>query len=390
MTSLLRKVRPLEWGCAAFLLFVLIRVGPAVFLEWRELAGLRTVTVFFTLGMVGAILLARDFASLPWPVGTASMRRVLWLSLPLTLAPFLLAAFIALTTRSLGEQLSHARPAQAIAVLATVFLRVVGFGLPTFLIWLAVGQQMKRLGRLDSRRLILEDGRKLLAALREWAPLLLVLSAYAWMDAVVGGKLGEERDLLMQSIDRAMFAGTDPLDLLARIIWPPLSEWLAFAYSFYAVLYPLVFGAILLFAGRAALRETSFLVGAALLLSYASYSLIPVKGPLLVRTFDVSLELYLIGPVKEALMDATRITWDCFPSMHTCCTLLLGYSAYRHVRRLFWWILPIVVSMPFACVYLRYHYVIDVLVGIVLAVVMALVVKRFRAGIVGDAAENAP
>lgn len=77
-------------------------------------------------------------------------------------------------------------------------------------------------------------------------------------------------------------------------------------------------------------------------------------------------------------MDATRITYDCFPSMHTCCTVLLGWSAFRHVRPLFWWILPIVVSMPLACVYLRYHYVVDVLAGLALAAVMIWLTPRLR------------
>jgi membrane-associated phospholipid phosphatase len=125
-------------------------------------------------------------------------------------------------------------------------------------------------------------------------------------------------------------------------------------------------------------------VGTALLLSYVSYSLIPVKGPLLTRTFDVSLEYYLIGPVKEAMMDATRVTWDCFPSMHTCCTMLMAWCCWRHVRRLFWALLPIFVSMPLACVYLRYHYVIDVLVGLVLAVVMITLTTRFRSVLLRD------
>ena len=92
-----------------------------------------------------------------------------------------------------------------------------------------------------------------------------------------------------------------------------------------------------------------------------------MKGPSLARTFVVPLDLYYIGDIKQALMDNTRITYDCFPSMHTCCTVLLTWGAYRSARRLFWCILPMAVSMPFACIYLRYHYVADVLAGLLLA-----------------------
>jgi membrane-associated phospholipid phosphatase len=373
-----RALRPIEWAVLAFVAFVLVRVGPAVFLEYRQLAGLRTVSVFFALGLVGAVALSRDMSAVAWPPGTERLQRFHALALLAAALPLAFASVLAMSTPTLWAEVSKARTAQLIPMTATVFLRVVGLGLPTILLWLAIGLELKRHGRFEFRRFIKGQGRDFAGVLRDWVPLLFILSAYAWMDAVVGGKMSEEQDLLMASIDRTIFFGRDPNELMQSIIVRPLSEWLAFAYSFYAVLYPLVLGAVFLFGGRPALRESAFAIGAALLVSYVSYSLIPVKGPVLTRTFDVSLDLYLLASVKEAMMDATRITWDCFPSMHTCSTMLLAWCAWRHVRRLFWWVLPIVVSVPLACVYLRYHYVIDVLAGLVLAVVMVQLTKRLN------------
>jgi len=381
---LFRIVRPLEWALIAFVIFAVARVGPPVLLEWRELAGLRTVSVFFTLAMVVTVYLARAFVRRPWPVGTAPMRRLLAFTLPVALLPVAVGAMIAARSPQLAAELASIRMAQAIPYLATIFLRVVGFGLPTILIWLSLANHVKVYGRIDPLLYASETLQRLAVTLREWTPLLLILSAYAWMDAVVGGKLGEERDAWMAAADRAMFGGIDPLDLLERLISPWLSEWLAFSYSFYAVLYMLVFGAVLFFGGRAAIRETCFLIGGALLIGYVSYSLIPVKGPLLTRTFTVPLDLYYIAPVKEAMMDATRVTWDCFPSMHTCCTVLLGWSAWKYARRLFWSVLPMMASIPFACVYLRYHYVVDVVAGLALSAVLIAVTAKLRPVLVAD------
>lgn len=371
-----RVIRPIEWAVLAFVAFVLLRVGPEVFLEYRQLAGLRTVSVFCGLGIVGAVLMTREFHAAVWPERTEHLQRVHRFSLVLALLPMILVAVIAVMTPTLWAEVAKARAAQVIPMLATVLLRIAGIGLPTLLLWLAAGLEIKRTAALNPRSFVRVHGAKLFHTLRDWTPLLFILSAYAWMDAVVGGKIGEGRDELIASIDRAIFLGRDPLDLLEHLINRPLSEWLAFVYSFYAVLYPLVLGGALMFGGKSALRESAFAVGAACLIGYVSYSLVPVKGPLLMRQFDVSLELYLLASVKEAMMDATRITYDCFPSMHTCCTMLLGWCAYRHVRRLFWWILPIVVSMPLACIYLRYHYVTDVLVGLALSVVMMWLTPR--------------
>lgn len=384
-----RAIRPLEWALIAFLLFVLLRVGPRVFLEWRELAGLRTVTVFFALALVGFVDLVRRLRAKPWPASVVGPRRFQAVLFPVALMPLAGAAFAAVINPTLRDGVASARAAQAIPMLATVLLRVVGFGLPTLALWASLSLHLKTYGALDARRYAKDTARGLGSLLREWTPLVLVLSAYAWMDAVVQGHLAPEQDALIAAIDRAMFGGVDPLDLLQRLISTPLSEWLAFAYSFYAVLYPLVLGAIFMVGGKSALRESAFALGVALLVGYVSYSLVPVKGPLLTRTFDVSLDYYLIGPVKEAMMDATRITWDCFPSMHTCCTVLMGWCAWRHVRRLFWAILPIVVSMPFACVYLRYHYVVDVLAGLALAAAMIALTSRLRPVIAGEEAPAA-
>jgi membrane-associated phospholipid phosphatase len=369
-------LRPLEWGVVAFILLVLFRSGLSVFAAYRELAGLRTVSVFCSLGVVGGFILARRFVATPWREGSVAVAKMHRLSALVAFAPLAAATFFAATTPTLLSEIRFARTAQLIPMLANVLLRVGGLGLPTLLFWLAIGLALKREGAVDLRRLVRTEGVAALKALRDWAPLLFILSAYAWMDAVSDGHHREGWDDTMAAIDRAMFAGRDPLELLERVISRPLSEWLAFAYSFYAVLFPLVLGAVFMQGGRRALHESSFALGSSLLIAYVLYVVFPVKGPVLSRSFEVSLELYLLASVKEAMMDATRITYDCFPSMHTCCSLLLGWSAFRYARRLWWVTLPIVASIPFACVYLRYHYVIDVVAGALLAVAAALVAPK--------------
>jgi membrane-associated phospholipid phosphatase len=61
------------------------------------------------------------------------------------------------------------------------------------------------------------------------------------------------------------------------------------------------------------------------------------------------------------------ITRDCFPSGHTELTVLVLYYARKFDRRIFWWLLPFGIGIVLSTVYLRYHYVIDVIAGAVLA-----------------------
>ncbi len=373
-------MRAVEWAGLAFLLFVFLRGGLGVFREFHQFAGLRTVAVFCAFGTVATTALIVRISRQPWPDEAGAFRRV-WLALgAVALLPLGFALWAGLTGGTLRHEVPSLRLAQAIPVVANVVLQIVGFGLPTIVLWAALGAHVQANGFLEARRFVIDSGRALLHDLREWAPLLLILSGYAWMAALFRGQEIQDLDTWFAALDRALFFGVDPLDLLERLISRPLSEWLAFAYSFFAVLFPLVLGAVLLLGKDQGVREASFTIGISLLIAYVSYALVPVKGPVLSREFSVSLEIYAVAAVKEAMMDATRVTYDCFPSMHTCTTVLLSRLAWRYARGLFWFTLPVVVSIPFACVYLRYHYVVDVLAGLLLAVAMIAAERRWLSG----------
>jgi membrane-associated phospholipid phosphatase len=135
-------------------------------------------------------------------------------------------------------------------------------------------------------------------------------------------------------------------------------------------------GAVFMTGNRPALRELATALGLALVVAYLGYSNVPVMGPAFKREFAVPLEYWMMEPLKVAAMDRTRIAYDCFPSFHTAGTVILAWGIFRHARRLFWWLLPITASIPFACVYLRYHYVADVLAGLALAAVACAVTPK--------------
>jgi membrane-associated phospholipid phosphatase len=73
---------------------------------------------------------------------------------------------------------------------------------------------------------------------------------------------------------------------------------------------------------------------------------------------------------------------DCFPSGHTEIPLLTLWLARRYRRKLFLVYLPITAAMIFSTVYLRFHYVVDVLAGAALAggIILAVKLLEARAG----------
>ena len=65
--------------------------------------------------------------------------------------------------------------------------------------------------------------------------------------------------------------------------------------------------------------------------------------------------------------------YDCFPSGHTELTILAWWSTRPFGKRFFWPSFAYTLSIIFATVYLRYHYTVDVLAGIVVAVLLLVV-----------------
>jgi membrane-associated phospholipid phosphatase len=66
-------------------------------------------------------------------------------------------------------------------------------------------------------------------------------------------------------------------------------------------------------------------------------------------------------------MNYARIRRDVFPSMHVAISFVVWLYAYRSSKKLFWILSPLILSLWFSTVYLRYHYLVDVLAGLVLA-----------------------
>ncbi|MBL8954409.1 MAG: phosphatase PAP2 family protein [Myxococcaceae bacterium] len=375
----MKRLLPLEWGLLAFIVYVVLRSGPTALARWEELSLLRSVNVFAALLVVGALhLLRRDlrtpFKEPPEPRQKALLDGTLLIAS----LPFVMAAYLRFIRWDVIGAFRRSEASDAVAGLGLVILQVLSFGAPTLIVWAAVATHFKQHGRIVWPKLLRESLAGAARMAREWSPVLLLLAAYPWMAAVIGDP-PRSFDATMTAIDRALFFGVDPLDALQAIISVPLTEGLALSYTSYMLLYPLCMGAVFMTGDVPALRELATALGLALVVAYVGYSLVPVMGPSLARTFDVPLQYWVMESVKTAAMDDTRITYDCFPSFHTAGTVILAWGTWRHARRLAVVLAPIIVTIPFACVYLRYHYVADVIAGLALAAVACVFTPRLLA-----------
>jgi len=100
---------------------------------------------------------------------------------------------------------------------------------------------------------------------------------------------------------------------------------------------------------------------------------VPARGPrfLLKNLQHIPLQgLWLFQGMQGALDRLESAHYDCFPSGHTELTILAWWGSRLVSNRLFRIYLAYTPLIIFATVYLRYHYTVDVLAGVVLASVL--------------------
>lgn len=206
--------------------------------------------------------------------------------------------------------------------------------------------------------------------LRDWFPFLVILLMYysLWGDATLL-LVTTDRDAMLIEWDLKLF-GFHAAVALQRFVSPPLTAWMEFAYTFHIVNIPIVACFIYLRRSRARFRE---MMSGVLVISFfglLGYLLVPAIGPLYTLrdqfTVPLSQPLEIVNRHIE-FMDYARIKRDVFPSLHTGISFVVWLYAWRNSRRLFGILSPFILSLWVSTVYLRYHYLIDVVAGLVLA-----------------------
>src|SRR5512140_1771279 len=181
-----------------------------------------------------------------------------------------------------------------------------------------------------------------------------------------------DKDPHLIAFDRWL-TGTDPTVFLARYATPLLSDVLTFFYALY-YFHPIVLGTLVLLDDRtrpAAERDFSryaFTMVFVFFVSYVGYFLVPAVGPRFTVTHPGPLPRGAVSQTIDATLDWLESNKrDCFPSGHTMVVVAVLLEAARRSRKTFWCFLPFALGLVAATVYGRYHYVADVLGGLVLA-----------------------
>ncbi|MDO9324658.1 MAG: phosphatase PAP2 family protein [Methanoregula sp.] len=199
---------------------------------------------------------------------------------------------------------------------------------------------------------------------------IVVLTIFNSLGPIIAGIHATTFDARLIAVDHAIF-GVHPTVWLERSINPLFTSLLQFAYiSYYFI--PISLGVVLIARGRfGKFEEVLFGILLCFYLSYVGYLLVPAIGPRFtlnhLQTADLQISPF-IQSIQDALNGLEKNKNDAFPSGHTAISLICLYYAWKEREKiLFAVMLPLVTGLIISTVYLRYHYVIDVIAGIVLA-----------------------
>ncbi|MES2765643.1 MAG: phosphatase PAP2 family protein [Bacteroidota bacterium] len=200
-------------------------------------------------------------------------------------------------------------------------------------------------------------------------------------------------DRALIAMDKFIF-GVNPTQWLAQFSHPLLTEYLQLAYMGFFLMF--IAHAIELYLSNEMTKFNRFArtIAFGFFVSYILYFFTPAVGPRF-TLHDFSLlnqelpGVWLTAACRDLVNAGAGLPagiknpefWvnrDCMPSGHTMMTLLNMILAYRLRSRLRWVFYILGVSLIFSTVYLRYHYVVDVLAGIGWAMVVLFVEPRIR------------
>jgi membrane-associated phospholipid phosphatase len=231
--------------------------------------------------------------------------------------------------------------------------------------------------------------------IREAAPFGLAILIYTNLHDTIHFVNPNDIHWALIAIDDWMF-GVQPVIWAQKFYHPILTEYFSFAYMNYFVI-PLVIPFFLYFKGRYfAYRETMLGIILSYYFGYILYVLFPAAPPRLVLADQFTRDFtgFLFSSAQTQVIISAASSRGAFPSLHCATTLLSMIYAWKHTRTMFWAFLPIAVSLVIATVYLRHHYVIDIIAGFALSIFVYLIApkidkwwckKRIKAGTGDDA-----
>ncbi len=169
-------------------------------------------------------------------------------------------------------------------------------------------------------------------------------------------------DPLFISIDQWLFGCQPSLEFSRAFPSNWLSELMYFGYFSYYIIIAFV-TAYFYFTDRKLADKTLFIVLCSFFVYYILFIILPVVGPQFHFADNQVPSGYFFQKIMVSLQASGEKPTGAFPSSHVGMSLILLFIIFKYARRFWLYFVPVVVVLIFSTVYIKAHYVIDVIGG---------------------------
>ena len=223
------------------------------------------------------------------------------------------------------------------------------------------------------------SGRTFVNILHAFIPIVIIILVFNSLGELIPRIRHQYYDNDLIRIDYALF-GAHPTVWMERFNTVLLTGLLQIAYISYYFM-PIALGTFLFLKKKQYEFDSAvFTICLCFYLSYIGYLLVPAVGPRFTLNQVQTMELQT-GPlsqwIQSTLDGLEQNKTDAFPSGHTAVALVSLFYAWKYREKVLFWILvPAVSALIVSTVYLRYHYAVDVIAGILLAALTILIAPK--------------
>lgn len=203
--------------------------------------------------------------------------------------------------------------------------------------------------------------------LRELVPFLACILIYTNLHDTIGFVNPHDVHHTLAALDRELF-GVVPCVWAERFITRERTELMSFLYVNFFWIAPSTSLVLLALRRWREFRQATLGVITCFYLGYFLYVVFPAAPPRLVLVYEFTRNLqgypHLFSSLSASAFELLPLdSRAAFPSLHAAVSLVALVYAWRHVRAFFWALLPFAVGLWVSTVYLRHHYVVDLLAG---------------------------
>ncbi len=206
---------------------------------------------------------------------------------------------------------------------------------------------------------------EILKFIRNFYPIFLLSYFYgetAYMNNIIFNNL----DPYISHLEQLIFGCQVSIEFSKHFPQKWFNELMNFGYfSYYFLTFIVCF--VVYIYNRAKFFKVIFIVATSFYIYYIIFSLFPVVGPQFYFKGALAKipDAYFFRDAVKFVQKIGEKPTGAFPSSHVGMALIFLYLSFKYSRKLFYYILPITIILCFATVYIKAHYLVDVIAGMI-------------------------